>query len=202
IASNVGSGFNSTSVPAGVMMPRWSGRPRCRPDSLLGDRAYDAEYTRYASRARQILPLLGMIVAECPKPTVCPAGLEYKSTPEYIFGMPPAILLRLEGAALFFCGIFFYHSLGAGWILFVTLCLWPDVSMLGYLVNPKLGSRLYNLVHTEVLPAALAASSFALHRTSLLAFALIWLCHIGFDRLIGAGLKYPTFFKDTHLQRV
>jgi hypothetical protein len=47
--------------------------------------------------------------------------------------------------------------------------------MLGYLVNPKLGSRLYNLVHTEVLPAALAASSSALHRTSLLAFALIWL---------------------------
>ena len=97
-------------------------------------------------------------------------------------------------------GIFFYHSLRAGWILFVTLFLWPDISMLGYLVNPKLGSRLYNLVHTEVLPAALAASSFALHRTSLLA--LIWLCHLGFDRLIGAGLKYPTFFKDTHLQRV
>ena len=119
-----------------------------------------------------------------------------------IFGMPPALLLRLEGAALFFCGIFFYQSLGAGWILFVTLCLWPDISMLGYLVNPKLGSRFYNVVHTEVLPAALATSSFALHRTSLLAFALIWLCHIGFDRLIGAGLKYPTFFKDTHLQRV
>jgi hypothetical protein len=56
-----------------------------------------------------------------------------------------------------------------------TLFLWPDISMLGYLVTPKLGSRLYNLVHTEVLPAALAASSSALHRTSLLAFALIWL---------------------------
>ena len=66
--------------------------------------------------------------------------------------MRPALLLRLEGAALFFCGIFFYHSLGAGWILFVALCLWPDISMLGFLVNPKLGSRLYNLVHTEVLP--------------------------------------------------
>jgi hypothetical protein len=119
--------------------------------------------------------------------------------------MPPALLLRLEGAALFFCGILFYHSLGASWILFVTLVLWPDISLLGYLVNPKLGSRLYNLVHTEVLPAALAASSIALHRTSLLAFALIWLCHIGFDRLIGAGLKYPTSgagLKDTHLQRV
>jgi len=119
--------------------------------------------------------------------------------------MPPALLLRLEGAALFLCGVFFYHSLGASWILFVVLALWPDISMLGYLVNPSLGSRLYNLVHTEVLPAVLAASSFALHRTSLLAFALIWLCHIGFDRLIGAGLKYPQtghWFKDTHLQRV
>ena len=67
-----------------------------------------------------------------------------------IVGMPPALLLRLEGAALFFCGIFFYHSLGASWTFFVTLCLWPDISMLGYLVNAKLGSRLYNLVHTEV----------------------------------------------------
>ena len=34
--------------------------PRCRPDSLLGDRAYDAEYIRYALRARQILPQLAM----------------------------------------------------------------------------------------------------------------------------------------------
>ena len=119
--------------------------------------------------------------------------------------MPPALLLRLEGAALFFCGIFFYHSLGAGWVLFVTLVLWPDISLLAYLLNPKLGARLYNLVHTEVLPAILAASSFALHRTFLLAFALIWLCHIGFDRVIDAGLKYSTSgagFNDTHLQRV
>jgi hypothetical protein len=43
-----------------------------------------------------------------------------------IFGMPPALLLRLEGATLFFCGMFFYHSLGAGWILFVALFLWPE----------------------------------------------------------------------------
>ena len=34
------------------------------------------------------------------------------------------------------------------------------------------------------------------------AVALIWLTHIGVDRAIGYGLKYPTGFKDTHLQRV
>ena len=32
--------------------------------------------------------------------------------------------------------------------------------------------------------------------------ALIWLTHIGVDRAVGYGLKYPTDFKDTHLQRV
>ena len=31
---------------------------------------------------------------------------------------------------------------------------------------------------------------------------LIWLAHIGADRLLGYGLKYPTGFKDSHLQRV
>jgi hypothetical protein len=33
-------------------------------------------------------------------------------------------------------------------------------------------------------------------------YALIWLAHIGFDRMLGYGLKYPTFFEDTHLQHV
>jgi hypothetical protein len=116
--------------------------------------------------------------------------------------MLPGLLLRMEGAAIFVCALFFYRSLGAGWIFFIALFLWPDILMLGYLLNPKVGAQLYNLAHTEVLPAALVASSLALHRTSVLAFALIWLAHIGLDRALGFGLKYPTFFKDTHLQRV
>jgi hypothetical protein len=29
--------------------------------------------------------------------------------------------------------------------------------------------------------------------------ALIWVAHIGFDRMLGFGLKYPSRFKDTHL---
>ena len=32
--------------------------------------------------------------------------------------------------------------------------------------------------------------------------ALIWLAHIGMDRTAGYGLKYPTEFKDTHMQHV
>ena len=29
--------------------------------------------------------------------------------------------------------------------------------------------------------------------------ALIWAAHIGVDRVLGYGLKYPTAFRDTHL---
>jgi hypothetical protein len=32
--------------------------------------------------------------------------------------------------------------------------------------------------------------------------SLIWAAHIGGDRALGFGLKYPTAFKDTHLGRV
>jgi len=114
----------------------------------------------------------------------------------------PRILLQIEGAALFALSVFLYHSIGAGWVLFAVLFLWPDLFMAGYLFNVKAGASLYNLVHSEALPMALAGMSVGLHRPALVAFALIWLAHIGTDRALGYGLKYPTLFKDTHFQRV
>ena len=108
----------------------------------------------------------------------------------------------MEGAALFALCLYFYHLLGAGWGLFLLLFLWPDLFMLGYLRNISLGASLYNLAHIEALPMLLAGVAYAQHRSASLAFALIWLAHIAVDRALSFGLKYPTFFKDTHLQRV
>ena len=71
--------------------------------------------------------------------------------------------------------------------------------MLGYLGGPRLGSLSYNVVHTYTLPLALgAAGAWADVRLALLV-ALIWLGHIGMDRLFGYGLKFESGFKDTHL---
>jgi Domain of unknown function (DUF4260) len=114
----------------------------------------------------------------------------------------PGILLHLEGAVLFLLTLYLYHLTGAGWGWFFLLFLWPDLGMLGYLANPQIGSSTYNLVHIAAFPVILGAASFATHHTFALSFALIWLSHIEFDRALGYGLKYPTFFKDTHLQRV
>ena len=114
----------------------------------------------------------------------------------------PGILLRTEGALVFALSLIFYQSLGArGWV-FIVAFLWPDLFMVGYLISVRLGSQLYNLVHTSILPFALVGVSYYKQSNALMSFALIWLAHIGLDRALGFGLKYPTFFKDTHLQRV
>jgi hypothetical protein len=49
---------------------------------------------------------------------------------------------------------------------------------------------------------ALAGWSFGTHHPAALPLALIWTAHLGFDRALGFGLKYPTRFKDTHLNPV
>ena len=36
----------------------------------------------------------------------------------------------------------------------------------------------------------------------LLGLASIWAAHIGFDRMLGYGLKYTSGFNDTHLGRI
>ena len=112
----------------------------------------------------------------------------------------PAPLLRMEDGVLFILSFLLYHDLRLSWILFAVLFLAPDLFMFGYLAGPRVGSALYNLGHFLVLPVLLLA--LALHRHALMAPALIWLAHIFFDRMLGYGLKYPTAFKATHLQRI
>src|SRR5262249_56285268 len=111
-------------------------------------------------------------------------------------------LLRVEGAAMFACSVFLFYFLGGSWIVFVALLLWPDLFMLGYLANAKLGARLYNLVHTNVLPLALATVSLGVRQSGLMAFALIWLAHIGGGPAVGAAAEAAPFFMADHRPRV
>lgn len=95
-----------------------------------------------------------------------------------------------------------YADAGYGWLLLILLVLAPDLSMLGYLGGPRLGALTYDAVHTYVGPIALGVVGVVGGYGTVVQVALIWLVHIGVDRLLGYGLKYPTGFKDTHLQRV
>jgi len=111
-------------------------------------------------------------------------------------------LLRFEGLAATALSAVFYARTGASWWLFAALWLAPDLSLLGYLAGPNWGARIYNAIHSYVTPATLAVSALLLHSAALVPIASIWMNHIGVDRLLGYGLKYPAGFKWTHLGKL
>lgn len=115
----------------------------------------------------------------------------------------PALFLRIEGATLLALMLFGYGRYGDSWWLFLILLLVPDIGLLGYLGNPRLGAFTYDVTHTYVGPAIALAIGIASSSTLIVSVGIIWFSHIGMDRLAGFGLKYPAAaFKDTHLQRV
>jgi hypothetical protein len=114
----------------------------------------------------------------------------------------PRVLLRLEGLAILVGALVVYFHEGFGWVLLVVLALVPDVSIAAYVFGPRVGAVAYDALHTEIGAVALAAVGVAVDAELALRLALIWLAHIGADRLLGYGLKYPCAFKETHLQRV
>ena len=114
----------------------------------------------------------------------------------------PSLLLRAEGGIVFGASLLLYGQIVGNWLLFVVLVLAPDLSMLGYLLGVRFGTAIYNLFHTLVAPLLLIAFSIFCQQFWLLPYGLIWTAHIGIDRLLGFGLKYPTRFQDTHFQRL
>ena len=114
----------------------------------------------------------------------------------------PHLLLRLEGTAVLFTALIFYAQNGFSWWLFTLLLLAPDLSALGYLYSKAVGSLCYNVAHTYILPLALGLLSMTQNFELGWQLAIIWLAHIGMDRLVGYGLKYPDGFKITHFNKV
>jgi hypothetical protein len=114
----------------------------------------------------------------------------------------PRVLLRAEGLAVAVAAIALYFHADYPWWLLVALALAPDLSMVGYLAGPTIGAAAYDAAHTYALPIVLAAVGVIADAEIAIQLGLIWFTHIGVDRAVGYGLKYPTGFKDTHLQRV
>jgi Domain of unknown function (DUF4260) len=111
-------------------------------------------------------------------------------------------ILRAEGLPIFIAGVVGFGALGGPWLAFVPLLLAPDLSAIGYVRGTRLGSMTYNLAHNLVTAGALLGLGLGLGVGWLAIAGTVAVAHIGMDRLSGYGLKYPTTFKDTHLQHV
>lgn len=108
-------------------------------------------------------------------------------------------LLKLEEAAMFLFCIFLFSKLDFAWWWFPALLLLPDISMIGYLVNPKVGAFAYNLAHHRLTATIIAFYAIACGDDYWKLIAIIFFAHISFDRTLGYGLKYNDNFQNTHL---
>lgn len=112
------------------------------------------------------------------------------------------IILRAEQVALFLSGVVLWLANGGSPLLLVPALLLPDLSMIGYLRGPRLGSITYNAVHHLVLALALLGLGWWMGIGWLILAGALVLAHVGMDRALGYGLKLPTDFRDTHLGRI
>ena len=108
--------------------------------------------------------------------------------------------LRVEGLMAFVLATYLYSREGGSWLGFAALFFAPDVTFAGYIGGPRPGAALYNIAHSYVGPLVLGGALLGVGAAPTLA--LIWGAHIGFDRALGYGLKYPSAFGDTHLGRL
>lgn len=109
---------------------------------------------------------------------------------------------RAESAALFAASTFAYFHLGYSLPVYILLLFVFDISMIGYVKNPKLGAFTYNLGHSLIAPLAVLLVAWTNNSETAIGISLIWLAHIGLDRFAGYGLKLTSGFKNTHLGNI
>lgn len=110
-------------------------------------------------------------------------------------------MIKIEEAAITAISIYFLtkYNLGQPVWIWALLFFAPDLSMIGYIANTRLGAYIYNLFHHRTLAILLAATGLLLASNVLVAIGIILFAHSSFDRMLGYGLKYNDDFKHTHL---
>lgn len=108
-------------------------------------------------------------------------------------------LLRFEEACMFGLALYLNSFLPFSAWVFWALLLAPDLSMLGYLINTRVGAVLYNLIHHKGLAIALYLAGYFLVIHELTLAGVVLFAHSSMDRVFGYGLKYADDFKHTHL---
>ncbi|HMR19656.1 MAG TPA: DUF4260 domain-containing protein [Sphingobacterium sp.] len=108
-------------------------------------------------------------------------------------------LLKLEELGQFLLSIILFNQLEYAWWVFPACLLLPDLSMIGYLVNPKIGAWMYNFFHHKLVAVSVLSLGLWMNNASLTLAGVILFGHSAMDRIFGYGLKFNDNFKHTHL---
>lgn len=108
-------------------------------------------------------------------------------------------ILKLEELFQFILGIYLFSTLSYAWWWFLVLILLPDIGMLGYLINTKIGAVTYNIFHHKGLAIVIFLVGIYFEIEVVQLTGIILFSHASLDRIFGYGLKYADHFKNTHL---
>ena len=108
-------------------------------------------------------------------------------------------LLRLEGFCVMLVALLSYSHYGMGWKVFAIFFFAPDLAFFGYFAGPSVGACIYNAAHSYIGATFILVLGFVFGFHVAVVAGMIWCAHIGFNRLLGYGLKYSCRVGMTHL---
>jgi hypothetical protein len=98
-------------------------------------------------------------------------------------------LIKLEEFALVILSIYLFLALDYAWWWFPLLFFVPDVSLAGYLINPRVGALLYNVIHHKALSVLFYLAGSLTQLPGLQMAGAVMLGHSSFDRALGFELQ-------------
>lgn len=107
--------------------------------------------------------------------------------------------LKLEELSMFGFSIFLFNQTEYVWWVYLALILAPDIGMIGYVINTKVGAITYNLFHHKGIALSILILGYYYALDWLVLSGIILFGHAALDRMLGYGLKYEDSFKHTHL---
>lgn len=98
-------------------------------------------------------------------------------------------LIRLEELTLLVLSFYLFLALDYAWWWFPLLFFVPDVSMISYLINSKVGTATYNFIHHKALAILLYLFSSFTQLPLLQLAGLVMFGHSSMDRALGFDLQ-------------
>jgi len=98
-------------------------------------------------------------------------------------------LIKLEELALLVLSFYLFLALDYAWWWFPLLFFVPDASMIGYLINSRVGALTYNSIHHKGLAILVYLFGSFTQLPVLQLAGLVMFGHASLDRVLGFELQ-------------
>jgi len=97
-------------------------------------------------------------------------------------------LMKLEELAQVLLSVYLFFHLPFPWWIYPLFFFAPDLSMVGMLLNKRIGTRFYNFIHHKALALSIYILGGLLSLPLLSLIGVLLFGHSSFDRLMGFNL--------------